>query len=153
MTIEIVYWDSDAFLGHLQEEPGKVELCAGTLQRAKRGDAVIVTSALTLAEVLWRRGGPRLPEDKADTLNRFFRLSYIRVRNVTRSLAERAQQIVWSNGVKPKDAIHVVSALEIGAAALETFDEGLLKKSGQIGNPPLVIRIPVAPEQSDLFKR
>ena len=43
----------------LQEEPGKVELCKGTIQRAEDGEVLIVTSALTIAEVLWRKGGPR----------------------------------------------------------------------------------------------
>jgi hypothetical protein len=33
MAAEIIYWDSDAFLGWLQAEQGKVELCAGTLKR------------------------------------------------------------------------------------------------------------------------
>ena len=54
-----IYWDADAFLGWLQEEPGKVELCKGTIQRAEAGEVLIVTSALTIAEVLWRKGGPR----------------------------------------------------------------------------------------------
>jgi hypothetical protein len=56
MPVELVYWDSDAFLGWLQAEPGKAELCAGTLRRADQGEILIFTSALTLAEVLWMRG-------------------------------------------------------------------------------------------------
>jgi hypothetical protein len=72
MAAEIVYWDSDCFLGWLQEEPGKVELCQGTLDRADAGEAVIVTSALTIAEVLWLRSGPPIPKQRADLVRRFF---------------------------------------------------------------------------------
>ncbi len=153
MAVELVYWDNDAFLGWLQEELGKVELCEGTLRRARLGEVIIFTSALTLAEVLWRRGGPPLPKDKADMLNQFFRRSYFRVRNVTRRIAESAQQIYWNDGVMPKDAIHVATALDDRIPVLETFDGHLLKKSGLVGSPTLVIRKPIAPDQTELFAR
>jgi hypothetical protein len=58
MAVERLYWDSDTFLAWFQQEPGKVELCEGTLERAENGEVVIFTSALTIAEVLWLRGGP-----------------------------------------------------------------------------------------------
>lgn len=151
MAAELIYWDSDAFLGWLQEEPGKVDLCDGTLHRAQIGEVLIFTSALTLAEVLWRRGGPALPKDKADMLNRFFRRSHFRIRNVTRKIAEQAQQIHWNDGIAPKDAVHVATAINEGVPVLETFDADLLKKSGQIGASSLVIRQPIARPQQSLF--
>jgi predicted nucleic acid-binding protein len=112
MAVEPIYWDSDAFLGWLQAEPGKSELCAGTLRRADQGEVVIFTSALTIAEVLWMRGAPMIPQEKAQIVRKFFRRSYFRVRNVTRSIAENAQDLVWMQGIKPKDAIHVSTALD-----------------------------------------
>jgi predicted nucleic acid-binding protein len=112
---------------------------------------LIVTSTLTIAEVLWMRNAPRIPKDKAEIVRRFFRRSYMRLRNVTRLVAESAQDLVWDHGVKPKDAIHVATALEAKVQALETFDEGLLKKSGTIGVPPLLIRKPIAPAQRKLL--
>jgi predicted nucleic acid-binding protein len=151
MAVELVYWDSDAFLGWLQAEPGKADLCAGTLRRADLGEVLILTSALTIAEVLWMRGAPMIPQDKADIVRKFFRRSYIRVRNVTRVIAESAQDLVWNNSIRPKDAIHVATALDAAVFALETFDEGLLNKSATIGNPPLLIRKPLPPAQGGLF--
>jgi predicted nucleic acid-binding protein len=112
MPIERIYWDSDAFLGWFQNEPGKVEMCSGTLQRAEDGEVVIFTSALTIAEVLWLRNAPKLSEDKAVLVRKFFRRSYFRIRNVTRMNAEAAQDLVWSHSIRPKDAIHVATALE-----------------------------------------
>jgi predicted nucleic acid-binding protein len=151
MAVEWIYWDSDAFLGWFQAEPGKMDLCAGTLQRADQGEALILTSALTIAEVLWMRGAPMIQQDKAEIVRKFFRRSSIRIRNVTRAVSENAQDLVWTYGVKPKDAIHVATALDIGVAALETFDDFLLKKSGTVGNPGLLIRKPIAPAQPDMF--
>lgn len=151
MAIEPIYWDSDAFLAWLQNEAGKVDLCAGTLKRADQGEVVIFTSALTIAEVLWMKGAPMIPVEKATIVRRFFRRSYFRVRNVTRAISESAQDLVWTQGVRPKDAIHVATALNAEVAALETFDEGLLKISGTIGNPRLIIRKPIAPAQKGLF--
>ena len=148
MTIEKIYWDTDCFLGHFQAEVGKAEKCDGVLERAERGDVLIVTSALTIAEVLWMRGGPRLPKDKADIVQKFFRRSYIRVVNVSRKVAMAAQVHVWEDGIKPKDAIHVATAVAFGANALETFDSGLIGKSGKVGVPLLLIREPQAAAQA-----
>jgi predicted nucleic acid-binding protein len=145
LPVERVYWDSDCFLGWLQAEPSKVELCEGTLERANQGDVLIFTSTLTMAEVLWLKGGPPIPQQKADLVRRFFRRSYMRLRNVTRTVSESAQELVWNNGVRPKDAIHVATALEAKANAFETFDEALLKKSGTIGRPALIVRKPIPP--------
>lgn len=139
------------YLGWLQSEPGKAELCEGTLHRADLGEVLIVTSTLTIAEVLWMRNAPPIPKEKAEIVRRFFRRSCMRLRNVTRVVSENAQELVWDHGVKPKDAIHVATALEAKVQALETFDEGLLKKSGIIGTPPLLIRKPIAPVQRKLL--
>jgi predicted nucleic acid-binding protein len=148
MTIEKIYWDTDCFLGHLQGEVGKAEKCDGVLERAERGDVLIVTSALTIAEVLWMRGGPRLPKDKAEIVQKFFRKSYIRVVNVSRKVAMAAQMHVWEDDIKPKDAIHVATAVAFGVNALETFDAGLIGKSGKVGAPLLLIREPQAAAQA-----
>jgi len=147
MSVEKIYWDSDCFLGHLKAEEGKAEKCDGVIQRAERGEVLIVTSALTLAEVLWLRGGPRLSKDKAELVQKFFKKSYIRVYNVTRKISEAAQFLVWENNIKPKDAIHVATALHCDAVALETFDVTLIGKNGMVGMPLLAIREPQAAKQ------
>jgi predicted nucleic acid-binding protein len=151
MSIDKIYWDSDAFLGWFQNEPIKVELCSGTLKRAEEGEVVIFTSALTIAEVLWLRGAPKVPKEKSDLVRKFFRRSYFRIRNVTRRIAEDAQDLVWMEGIRPKDAIHVATAMDVAAIALETFDENLITNTGRIGSPPLEIRKPIASAQGTLL--
>jgi predicted nucleic acid-binding protein len=155
MSVERIYWDSDCFVAWFNDETGKAECCDGVIQRAERGEVLIVTSTLTLAEVLWMRGQKRLSADKAEKVQKFFRRSYIRLYNVTRKIAENAQTYVWENGIKPKDAIHVSTAINLEVNALETFDGGLLKKSGKVGDPLLKIRKPEAAQQGrfDLGKK
>jgi hypothetical protein len=53
----------------------------------------------------------------------------------------------WNHKVKPKDAIHVATALDAGVGQFDTFDGDLIALSGQIGNPPLVIGRPNLPER------
>lgn len=149
MTLEIIYWDTDPFLAWLQEESDKLKKCKGTLERAENGEVLILTSALTIAEVLWKKGGPRVAQDKLVILRRFFRRSSIRVVNVTRSISELAQEIVYNNDIRPKDAVHVATALTHKSPFLETFDGSLIGKSGKCGGtPPLIIREPIAPPQT-----
>lgn len=150
MAVELIYWDSDAFLGWFQAEPGKEPVCRATIERAQRGEVLLVTSTLTLAEVLWMRGAPRLSKDKAELVQKFFRRSYIRVRNVTRNVAETAQGLVWDNSIAPKDAVHVATAIEGKIPVLETFDAKLIGKSGRVGAPPLMIRQPLPAVQGTL---
>jgi predicted nucleic acid-binding protein len=151
MMIELIYWDSDTFLSLFQEEEGKFEYCRGTFERAKNGELVIVTSTLTLAEVLWMRNAPKITEDKALILRRFFRHSYIRLHAVTRSVAELAQELVWDHSVKPKDAIHLATAFDRKITILETFDKNLLTKSITVDTHTLVIRKPIPPKQGRLI--
>jgi hypothetical protein len=60
------------------------------LDDAEQGKVLIVTCALTLAEVLALRGHPRLPPDQAlkRKVTEFFKNEYISVQNVTRQVAE-----------------------------------------------------------------
>ncbi|MBF0373093.1 MAG: type II toxin-antitoxin system VapC family toxin [Alphaproteobacteria bacterium] len=148
---ELVYWDSVCFLAYFQEEADRVGACQATLERAEAGDILIVTSTLTLAECLWLRNAPPIPKDRADIVRKFFRRSIIRLRNVTRFISEEAQTLVWDYGIKPKDAIHVATAIEAKIQTLETFDDGLISKSGKAGSPPLLIRKPLPSSQPRLF--
>lgn len=151
MSVELIYWDSDAFLGYFQNESDKAELCNGTIERAKQGEILIVTSTLTIAEVLWMRNAPKITADKAEIVRKFFRRSNLRLRNVTRRISENAQDLVWNHAIRPKDAIHVATALDGGIPILETFDTDLIKRTGSIGTPGLIIRAPIASKQGKLL--
>jgi len=141
------YWDSVAFLGWLSNEADKASLCRPVLEAAQGGRVVLVTSALTIAEVLWLKGQPKMPAAKAHEMEAFFRHKWIVVRDVDRFIAEDARRLVWEHNVKPKDAIHLATALrqDVQLDQFDTFDEGLIKLSGTLGDPPLTIGQPNLP--------
>jgi len=136
------YWDACTFLGWLSGESDKVDKCKGAVKLAEDGDIIIVTSALTLTEVVWVKGQKKLTEDTEDTIKRFFEQDFIAVRTVDRVIAEHARQLVWKYNVKPKDSIHVATALQLGITIMDTFDDGLAKLSGKLGKPKLKIGPP-----------
>jgi hypothetical protein len=135
------------FLGWLSQEADKVPACQPVLEAAESGTVILITSALTIAEVLWLKGHEKLAPQQARTIEAFFRHSWIIVREVDRFVAEDARELVWAKNVKPKDAIHLATALrqDVQLDQFDTFDDALIKLSGSLGNPPLTIGWPSLP--------
>lgn len=144
-------WDSDACLAFLKNEPGTSDACQRVLEAAERGALEIAVSSLVLAEVLWVTGKEQLPETSRTKVRQFFKHQYILVVDLTRAIAESAQEIVWKYPVHPKDAIHVATALYAAADELNSFDRGLLALDGKVGQSPgLRIRRPDWEKQEEL---
>lgn len=147
MSNDLRYWDSDAFLGYFNNEPDKADACKSVLEAADAGKVMLVTSALTLAEVLYAKGHSKLDMSKRELIEQFFKSPFLSVQNVRRSIAEGARDIVWDSSIRPKDAIHVATALSCKIPVLNTFDQNLLKADESIGDPPLRIVTPHEPGQ------
>lgn len=141
--MELRYWDSDAFLGWLKEEPDKVEDCRGVLEEAEAGRILIATSALTLTEVIKLKRRSPIEKEHAEKIKAFFKQEFISVRNVDRYVAEKARELLWDySSLQPKDSIHIATAIIYNISLLNTFDGGLIGLDGKIGNPPLKITRP-----------
>lgn len=125
----IVYWDSDAFLGLINGEADKINECDEVWREAQQSKFQIVTSTLTIAEVIFVKGVPKLDPAKRPIVTAFFRARWIVMRPVTRSIAELARDVVWDNAIKPKDAIHIASAAADKIAEMHSFDGDLINKS------------------------
>ena len=138
------YWDSATFLGWLSDEADKLPHCRPVLEAAEAGEVVLVTSALTIVEVLWPKGHKKVAAQHAHKIEAFFRHSWIIVRELDRFIAEDARALVWNKNVKPQDAIHLATALrqDVQLDQFDTFDDGLIKLSGSLGDPPLTIGQP-----------
>jgi len=142
MSVRSRYWDACAFLGLLRAEEDKREECRKVIAEARSGKFMIVTSTLTLAEVLWLKGKDPIPEADREKVRKFFRHAWVRMRELDRAIAEEAQEVVWKHSVRPKDAVHVATALRSTVEQLDTFDADLIGLSGKIGSPPLAIGRP-----------
>lgn len=144
------YWDSDIFLTVFNKEKSKYEDCLGVLQRFENDELQLVTSAFTLTEVLYIKGGSKVTKEKSEKICRFFEHPNIVVVNVDRYIAEYARTLVWDHSVRPQDAIHLASAVVGKVPILDTFDTKLIGLSGQLGNPALEIVKPNLSYQAEL---
>jgi predicted nucleic acid-binding protein len=145
-----IYWDSCVFIHVIQQTPELRTTLEAILDEARAGSLVIVTSALTLAEV--RGAGSEADEAMVDEM---FRQDYIVVRVLDPPLASRARRLGREHGIKPADAIHVATAIDLGAEVMHTMDgktkkRGLIAKSGQLEEVGLRIREPDWPVQTKL---
>lgn len=152
MARDLYYWDSNAFSGFLNEEPGKLGDCETVLKEAQAGHILLVTSALTLAEVLFIKNGPKLDASQRDKIDRFFKADYITVRNVTRIIADLGRDVFWDHNIKPRDCVHVSTAIFYKISTMHTFDGGLLSKSEMtVNGHTLKIVKPRVPHQMDMI--
>ncbi len=148
MAKDVRYWDADCFVGFLNAEADKVNDCESVLRAAIDGHVLIVTSALTLAEVLFIKGGQKLDQSKRQKIETFFKADYISVQNVTRFEGELARDVFWDHGINPKDAVHIATAALRKLRMFNTFDGDLLQKNGLIVNGhTLTIERPHLPQQ------
>lgn len=152
MAADRRYWDSNAFLGWLNAESGKVDKCADVLEAAEEGRIEIVTSAWTLTEVIKKKGEKPIPKESEQKIRDFFENPWIIVREVDRFVAESARDLIWRHGLKGPDAVHLATALRLGLTVMDTFDDDLIKLDGKLGRPPLRIGHPHVPHTPDIFR-
>lgn len=157
MSLPRRYWDSSAFLAWLLPEPDREDACRSVLRAAEEGEIELVTSALTLTEVIKLKGKPELKREQEKKIAEFFQNEYIILRNVDRFVAFAAQRLVWDQSLSAKDSIHVATALRYKIPVLDTFDDQLVGLNGQLpfdaANPNssmLQITNPRVPEQLNL---
>jgi len=151
MTRKIVYWDSNAFLGLLNGEEDKVRLCDDVWVAGERGLLAVVTSTLTVAEVIYAKGASKLDPAKRPLVNAFFRAAHIVQKPLTRIIAELARDVVWDSGVRPKDAVHIATAAYFKIEEFHTFDRPLLEsKIITVNGFSVSIQAPYAPRQLEI---
>lgn len=149
---QIVYWDSDCFLGFLKNEADKIKQCKGTTDNAERGNLIIVTSAITLIEVikLDKHDSPlRLDIKSAKTIKEFFNNPYIYIHNVDSEIGTMARELIWNYNLTQRDSIHVATAIKLSLDKMHTFDIKLHSLNGKYGTPKLQICKPDIEYQMD----
>ena len=144
-----VYCDANIFIRWFNNEEDEVEACRGLVDASEKGEVRIITSALTLTEVIKIKGQQPLPQSKEETIKGFFEQEFVSIVNVDRRTAEFARDLIWRYPhLNPKDSLHAATALITeGVDVLHTFDEDLLRLNGQLGESPLRISTPDIPDQ------
>ena len=123
MTAERRYWDSCNFISLVAEdEVERAEICQRVLEDTEKGDVGIITSALTIAEVVKPKGSPAFTAAKEQTIASFFEHRYILIHDVTRIIGEASRRLSREHGLKPRDAIHLATALLAGADVFESWN-------------------------------
>jgi predicted nucleic acid-binding protein len=122
----IVYWDANAFLGLINAEPDKLPAAQDVWDASEKGLVTIITSALTVAEVIHAKSAGKVDPSKRQLVNDFFRRPNLVVEPLTRQMAEMARDVVWDYGIKPKDACHVATAAFHKISEFHTFDDPLI---------------------------
>jgi predicted nucleic acid-binding protein len=145
-----IYWDSDAFLAWLLPEPARVPRCRAVIEAAEQGQVRLITSAITLSEVVHLKGKPRMNDGDNEKIRDFFRNPYILIRNLDRRTADLSRELIWKQSLNPKDAIHLATAIFAGVKLMHTFDAELIAASEKFGDPKIKIEEPSIPQQMAL---
>ena len=149
----VVYWDSDVFLALINADKSAQEIqgCNDVWAACEKGLIHIVTSTLTTAEVIHKKGTPKLDPSKRVLVSNFFRQEFISQKPLTREIAELARDIVWDSNILPKDAVHVATCAFYRIRELHSFDGNLLSKNKiDVAGYGLNIRKPHGEAQSEI---
>jgi len=161
------YWDSCLFLAWIKDEERKSGDMAGVrevIERVKRRDAKIVTSVLTLTEVLDSKlpaGMKTLIDGLLKRVNRVgMEIKIARMAHDLRDYYVQRSAEFGGKTLAVPDAIHLATAILYRVSEFHTFDGGgmgkslgLLPLSGNVGGHRLTICKPQAKSpQLDLRK-
>lgn len=129
------YWDSCVFLGYLKKEFNRAEQCLPIIRAAESDETNIITSALTLAEVLWTGDRESINRSARASIKEFFDYSFIAVADLTRPIAENARELTWDyEEIGRFDAVHLATAMSLNTELMETYDKTLLEFDSRFRN-------------------
>lgn len=137
------YWDACVFLASIRGEDGRVEHVKELLDQAEKGELRILTSTLSIVEVA-STGSQAEPPPTEEALERIDNLwaapSPVVMVEFYRAIAERARGLIRSAPalglkLKPADAIHMATAVQVSADAIHTYDGPMAEWSDHLSIP------------------
>ncbi len=136
--MKYVYWDSCCFLSYLEGD-ARGEQLVGIAERAQLGELKIVTSALTLTEVLGKRNATPAARDRIRRgMSAENGILFV---DLTENLAKKARDFIWDHDYRNHraDAVHIATAFYFdqlkGIDEIHSFDHDLLKFGSTLGIP------------------
>jgi len=118
-----------------------VDVCLKLETQAKDGKLEIYTSTVTFTECVWIKGNPnKLSRQHEAVLQKYFMHKYLKIVICDRQIAEAARLLIWDYpSLRPKDAIHVASAMAQQIEEFHSYDSDHIKLDGKLGTSPLKI--------------
>lgn len=127
---EIVGLDSAPLIYFIERHPTYLGLLYPFFESVSRGDIQVVTSTLTLTEVLvhpYRHGNQGLAKQYSQVLQNSPNLRTI---PVSHGIAEEAARIRANHGLKTPDSIQLATTRLANASAFLTNDDGISRIPG-----------------------
>ena len=120
-----VYWDSNCFIAVLASEIERIDTCLAIILRAERGEIEMITSYLALVETVKVPGADDMEAE--EQIRQFFDNPFIRKVELEGRIAQEARRLQRVTNLKANDAVHLATALFVGADVLHTYDTDLLR--------------------------
>jgi predicted nucleic acid-binding protein len=154
-----VYWDNCAFIDRIEAvRADRLPVLRAITGAGERGELAIVTSVLSMAEVVKLKDLKTADHATKEALIKsFFENDYIHLRAVDPRTSGLARRIVRDHGLKPPDAIHIATAILSKTEIVHTCDDDKMTPlNGKIKYPeifdrPLRIEHPKWQWQPSLF--
>jgi len=118
----VVGLDTTPLIYFIEENPTYLDRLCPFFEAVDRGEFSVVTSVVTLLEVLvhpFRRGDPTLAQQYRDILLNARGLTTVLL---SRDIAEEAAQIRATHNIRTPDAIQIATAIHEGASFFLTND-------------------------------
>lgn len=116
MPLERRYFDSCIFIYIISNNPAFEPMCSAAVSAAEQGQFTLVTSLLTLVEVVKGGSGTSTPTPEVQQkITAYFERDHILMAQATRDVMRRARDLIWKHGtgkLKAIDAVHLASALD-----------------------------------------
>jgi len=123
---EAVYVDSNVFiLPVLGEKSERARGARTVLERVESGELLAYTSILTWDELVWVVSKVLGRTDGIQAGRKLLNFPGLRLIDVTAQVVSRAQTMLESYRLAPRDAVHCASALTRGLSTLVSDDRGL----------------------------
>lgn len=144
--VKQVVWDTNVAISLLENTQGRIEQIAPLIEEAEAGRLLIVLPETSVVEL---RGLRKLQDEGREVaeireiIRDFLDQPYIVRRPLHRKLADLAWELALVHGIKrAADAVVLALAKQESIATIHTYDGGLIKLSGKVGEPPIVIGPP-----------
>ncbi len=134
---KLVALDSPAIIYYVEEKSTFLPLVQPFFEAVRRGEISVVTSAITMTEVLvhpFKQGNTDLA---AEFMQLFLNTRHFKTVSVTPAIAEIAARLRADYGIRTPDALHAATAIQCNADYLLTNDDQLKMLS-----KPRVMMIP-----------